>query len=340
MGDQPLVHMTGRLAGCSSAQDGAGRRASHADLAAAAGALEPGPLFDRLHAGGSQPWERDRHHADSSTRTPVLARAGGLCRVPVAAALGAGFDWPRMPGYRPCGSLLGPGGCSSSSSPGAPMACVWRSALSIGEAVCPLASTNGPAAAASSPLLARPSVCPPAAGRRSPWRANRARRTRWRSPGAAVSASPGGAPRQTNAAAPMRASRCRWACKGRLRTGCAIGSAMHGIHPTPAEFADGCPDAVQARHLQGCRLWHRILVRCVCRFRHAPGLSQTGLSRCLEDAVEAGIGPSPHRKSILPGSGGCIHMTSISAGSCSLATDPRPAPRRRSPRRRRARPAG
>jgi hypothetical protein len=54
-----------------------GEVAGHADLTAATFSqhvlIEPGPVLDRLVAGGLQTGEGDRHHDDSCGRTPVLA---------------------------------------------------------------------------------------------------------------------------------------------------------------------------------------------------------------------------------------------------------------------------
>jgi len=77
MGDQPLVQMAGQLRDAVGARMVPEEVAGHADLPATAGAkdrlIEPGPLLDRLLAGGLQTGKRDRHHGDSSMRTPVLA---------------------------------------------------------------------------------------------------------------------------------------------------------------------------------------------------------------------------------------------------------------------------
>ena len=77
MGDQPLVQVAGEQRDAVGARVVAEKMAGHADLAAAAGAehvlIEPGPVLDRLVAGGLQTGEGDRHHDDSCGRTPVLA---------------------------------------------------------------------------------------------------------------------------------------------------------------------------------------------------------------------------------------------------------------------------
>lgn len=76
MGDQPMMQMAGELGNAVRPWVLPEEVAGHAGLPAAAGAqdrlVEPGPLLDRLLAGGLQTGKRDRHHGDSSMRTPVL----------------------------------------------------------------------------------------------------------------------------------------------------------------------------------------------------------------------------------------------------------------------------
>ena len=79
MGDQALVQVAGEQRDAVRAGVMPEEMAGHADLAAAAGAehvlIEPGPLLNRLVAGGLQTGEGDRHDGDSCERTPVLARS-------------------------------------------------------------------------------------------------------------------------------------------------------------------------------------------------------------------------------------------------------------------------
>jgi len=68
VGDQPLVQLAGEQRDAVGAGVVAEEMAGHADLAAAAGTehvlIKPGPLLDRLVAGGLQTGEGDRHHGD------------------------------------------------------------------------------------------------------------------------------------------------------------------------------------------------------------------------------------------------------------------------------------
>jgi len=77
MGDQPLVQVAGEQWDAVGARVMSEEVAGHADLAAAAGAahvmIEPGPVLDRINAGGLKTGEGDRLHGDSCRRTPVLA---------------------------------------------------------------------------------------------------------------------------------------------------------------------------------------------------------------------------------------------------------------------------
>jgi len=79
MGDQPLVQVAGEQRDAVGSGVVPEEMAGHADLATAAGAehvlVQPGPVLDRLVAGGLQTGEGDRHHDDHSRRTPVLARS-------------------------------------------------------------------------------------------------------------------------------------------------------------------------------------------------------------------------------------------------------------------------
>ena len=58
MGDQPLMQMAGEQGDAAGAGVMPEEVAGHADLAAAAGAahvmIEPGPVLDRINAGGLQ----------------------------------------------------------------------------------------------------------------------------------------------------------------------------------------------------------------------------------------------------------------------------------------------
>jgi hypothetical protein len=64
MGDQPLVQVAGEYRDAVGARVISEEVAGHAGLAAAAGAehvlIEPGPVLDRINAGGLQTGERDR----------------------------------------------------------------------------------------------------------------------------------------------------------------------------------------------------------------------------------------------------------------------------------------
>jgi len=76
-GDQPLMQVAGEQRDAVGAGVVPEEMAGHADLAAAAGAehvlIEPGPVLDRIKAGGLQTGEGDRHHGSPCGRTPVLA---------------------------------------------------------------------------------------------------------------------------------------------------------------------------------------------------------------------------------------------------------------------------
>jgi len=69
MGNQALVKVTGEQRDAVGPRVVSEKMAGHADLAAAACAehvlIEPGPVFDRINAGGLQMGEGDRHHGDS-----------------------------------------------------------------------------------------------------------------------------------------------------------------------------------------------------------------------------------------------------------------------------------
>ena len=69
MGDQALVQMAGEQGDAVRARVMPEEVAGHAELAASAGAehvlIEPGPLLDRLVAGGLQPGDGDRSHGNS-----------------------------------------------------------------------------------------------------------------------------------------------------------------------------------------------------------------------------------------------------------------------------------
>jgi hypothetical protein len=73
------VHLATMGVTSSGAGEVAEEVAGHADLAATAGAehvlIQPGPLLDRLVAGGLQPGEGDRSRGSSSWRTNVPARS-------------------------------------------------------------------------------------------------------------------------------------------------------------------------------------------------------------------------------------------------------------------------
>ena len=77
MGDQPLVQVAGEQRYAVGAGVVPEEMAGDAGLVAAAGAeqvlIEPGPLLDRLAAGGLQTSEGDQHHGDSCVRTSELA---------------------------------------------------------------------------------------------------------------------------------------------------------------------------------------------------------------------------------------------------------------------------
>ena len=64
MGDQALVQVAGEQRDAVGAGVVAEKMAGHADLAAPAGAkhvlIEPGPVLDRINAGGLQTGEGDR----------------------------------------------------------------------------------------------------------------------------------------------------------------------------------------------------------------------------------------------------------------------------------------
>ena len=69
VGDQALVQVAGEQRDAVRAGVMPEEVAGHTDLATAAGAehvlIEPGPVLDRIHAGGLQTREGDRHHGDS-----------------------------------------------------------------------------------------------------------------------------------------------------------------------------------------------------------------------------------------------------------------------------------
>ena len=77
MGDEALMQVTGEQRDALRSRVMPEEVACHADLAAAAGPqhglIEPGPVLDLLLARGLQTGERDRHHGNTSMRTPVLA---------------------------------------------------------------------------------------------------------------------------------------------------------------------------------------------------------------------------------------------------------------------------
>jgi len=77
MGDHALVQVAGEQRDAVGARVMPEEMAGHADLAATAGAehvlIEPGPVLDRINAGGLQTGEGDRHRGDSYRRTSVLA---------------------------------------------------------------------------------------------------------------------------------------------------------------------------------------------------------------------------------------------------------------------------
>ena len=68
VGDQALVQVAGEQGDAVGAGVVPEEVAGHADLTAPAGAehllIEPGPVLDRLIAGGLQTGEGDRHHGD------------------------------------------------------------------------------------------------------------------------------------------------------------------------------------------------------------------------------------------------------------------------------------
>jgi hypothetical protein len=77
MGDQALMQMAGEQRDAVGAGVMPEEVAGHADLAASAGAehllIQPGPVLDRLVAGGLQTGDGDWHHGDHYGRTSVLA---------------------------------------------------------------------------------------------------------------------------------------------------------------------------------------------------------------------------------------------------------------------------
>jgi len=84
VGDQALVQVAGEQRDAVGSRVVAEKMAGHADLAAAAGAehllIEPGPVLDRLQAGGLQTGDLDRHHGDFRGRSPI-AGVRGFCRL-------------------------------------------------------------------------------------------------------------------------------------------------------------------------------------------------------------------------------------------------------------------
>jgi len=77
MGDQALMQVAGEQGDAVGSGVVPKEMAGHADLAATAGAehvlIKPGPVLDRINAGGLQTGEGDRHRGDSYRHTSVLA---------------------------------------------------------------------------------------------------------------------------------------------------------------------------------------------------------------------------------------------------------------------------
>ena len=84
MGDQGLMPMAGEQRDAVGPRVVAEEMAGHADLVAAAGVeqllIEPRPGRNRLHRGGLQPGDVDRHHGVFCGPTP-LAEAWRFCRL-------------------------------------------------------------------------------------------------------------------------------------------------------------------------------------------------------------------------------------------------------------------
>jgi hypothetical protein len=105
MGDQALVQVAGEHRDAVGASVVAEEVAGHAHLAAAAAEqhrlIEPGPVLDRLQAGGAQTGGRDGGRCDLSMRTSVLAEARGIAPGALSAALSQGRHRAAIKSQRP-----------------------------------------------------------------------------------------------------------------------------------------------------------------------------------------------------------------------------------------------